>query len=621
MTIKKQFYILISLVVTASLLLMSVNQFNTQEIIKHSNQRIALGDIKSSMLELRKHEKDFFARKDLKYVDKFSSTYQDTASKAADLNLSLVSQGMQIEEAQAVVEQLAQYSKLFMQSVEVQKKIGLHAKDGLYGTLRSSVHTAEELLKGQSAYRLTSDMLMLRRNEKDFMLREAPKYIDKFEKNIAVFQSDLEQSPFNASLKAQVSQAIDDYARDFYLLAQSYKEKGLTKDSGLVGQLRRAVHQVEEELVVLEAHTIDEIVAADKKGEQVNYILSSLLLLVILGLMVYISRSIRRPIDAFSKTIEKISQSKDLTVRSEIKSKNEIGRMAASFNQMIGEIQGVLQGAIDSSVKVAHSADTMLSAMNKTSTYIEQQQEDNQNISQSINDILSTTSSVANDATKAENMSQEANVITDKQGELTSSSIEEVRQLAAEIENTATVISELEQESVNISLVLNVITEVSEQTNLLALNAAIEAARAGDQGRGFSVVADEVRVLAQRSQSSTEQIRTIIEKLQQKANLVSTAMQAGSQKMSESLKSSEEAGESFQSISHFANNIRSLNKDIADAAIRQTSFAEQVNENVEKVFQSTHLSVDEISQSAKLSEELNLLSRSLHQQISAFKVA
>jgi methyl-accepting chemotaxis protein len=621
MTIKKQFYILISLVVTASLLLMTVNQLNTQEIIKHSNQRIALGEIKSSMLELRKHEKDFFARKDLKYVDKFANTYSEIAHKAAQLNLNLSSHGMEIEEAQVVVEQLAQYNDLFMQSVDVQKKIGLHAKDGLYGTLRSSVHSAEELLKDKNAYRLTSDMLMLRRNEKDFMLRENTKYIDKFEKNIAVFQTSLVQSQFSASLKDQVRKAIDDYARDFNLLTQSYKEKGLTKDSGLVGKLRSAVHQVEEELVVLETHTIDEIVAADKKGEQINYILSTLLLLVILGLMLYISRSIRKPIDAFSKTIEKISQSKDLTVRSEINTKNEIGRMAASFNQMIGEIQGVLQGAIDSSVKVAHSADTMLSAMNKTSSYIEQQQQDNQNISQSISNILSTTSAVANDATKAESMSQEANVITDKQGVLTSSSIEEVRQLATEIENTATVISELEQESVNISLVLNVITDVSEQTNLLALNAAIEAARAGDQGRGFSVVADEVRLLAQRSQSSTEQIRTIIEKLQQKANLVSVAMQAGSRKMTDSLKSSEEAGESFQSISHFANNIRSLNKDIADAALRQTGFAEQVNENVEKVFQSTHLSVDEISQSAKLSKELNLLSRNLHQQVSAFKVA
>ncbi len=621
MTIKKQFYILIALVVTASLLLMTVNQFNTQEIIKHSAQRISLGEIKSSMLELRKHEKDFFARKELKYVDKFAKTYTGIADKAAQLNASLSAQGMQIEEAQVVEDQLAQYSNLFMQSVEVQKKIGLHAKDGLYGALRSSVHSAEELLKGKKSYKLISDMLMLRRNEKDFMLRENSKYITKFEKNIAIFQENLKQSQFSTSLKSEVNQAINDYARDFYLLTESYQIKGLTKSSGLIGELRAAVHKVEEVLVKLEVNTIDEIIAADKKGEQINYLLSTLLLLVIMGLMVYISRSIRKPIDSFSKTIEKISQSKDLTVRSEINSKNEIGRMATSFNHMIGEIQGVLQGAIDSSIKVAHSADTMLNAMNKTSDYIEQQQVDNQKISHSMSDILSTSSTVASDAAKAESMSQEANDITDKQGELTTSSIEEVRQLASEIENTATVMSELEQESANISVVLNVITEVSEQTNLLALNAAIEAARAGDQGRGFSVVADEVRLLAQRSQSSTEQIRVIIDKLQQKANLVSSAMQAGSQKMSDSLKSSEEAGESFESISHFANNIRTLNKDIAVAAKRQTSFAEQVNENVEKVFQSTHLSVDEITHSAKLSKELNLLSQNLHQQVNAFKVA
>lgn len=621
MTIKRQFYILITLVVTAALLLLTVNQFNTQEIIKHSNQRITLGEIKSSMLELRKHEKDFFARKDLKYVEQFKQTYINLDQKASALNKALSADGMKIDEAQSIVDHMAQYNDLFLQSVAVQQKIGLHAKDGLYGTLRSSVHTAEKLLKAQNAHKLTSDMLMLRRNEKDFMLRENVKYITKFEKNIGVFLASLEISNFSQSLHDQIDKAIDDYARDFYLLADSYQEKGLTKDKGLIGQLRRAVHIVEEELVVLEARTVDEIVQADKRSEQVSYILSSLLLLVILGLMLYISRSIRKPIDRFSKTIENISQSKDLTLRSDINSKNEIGRMASSFNHMIGEIQEVLQGAIDSSVKVAHSADTMLNAMNKTYSYIEQQQLDNQQISQSIDEILSTTSSVATDAAEAESMSQEANVITDKQGELTSSSIEEVRQLASQIKSTASVITELEQESVNISLVLNVITEVSEQTNLLALNAAIEAARAGDQGRGFSVVADEVRLLAQRSQSSTEQIRAIIDKLQQKANLVSIEMQQGSKKMSDSLKSSEEAGESFQSISHFAKKIRNLNKDIADAAKKQTGFAEQVNANVEKVFQSTHLSVDEVSHSANLSEELSCLSRDLHQQINAFKVA
>jgi methyl-accepting chemotaxis protein len=621
MTIKKQFYVLISLVTLAVLLLMLVNHFNTKTVIEHSDQRIILGDISSSMLMLRRHEKDFLARKELKYVEKFALTFVAIEQQATKLKHKLFNSGMPVENIHSAVEQLESYNRTFNQLVATQKEIGLHAKDGLYGKLRSSVHQAETYLKAQQSYKLTSNMLTLRRNEKDFMLREDLKYLAKFDKNISVFSMNLASSDFNSQLKSDVQIAIDNYEKDFRALVKGYEVKGLSKTSGLVGDLRVAVHQVEQQLEILQSQTIEKIEAANKLNELVNLLLSSVLLISILATMLYISRSIRKPIDSFSDTIEKISVTKDLTIRSQVMSNNEIGIMANSFNTMIGEIQGVLQGAINSSDQVSKSAETMLEAMQKTSSYIEQQQVDNKNISDSITNIINSTTNVAKDAGEAEHMSQEANSITAKQGELTTNSIAEVRQLASEIKNTAYVISELEQESVNISLVLNVITEVSEQTNLLALNAAIEAARAGDQGRGFSVVADEVRLLAQRSQSSTEQIRTIIEKLQNKANVVSLAMRSGSEKMSASLKSSEDAGESFESISYFARNIRDINKEISQSAQHQSQIAQDVTENVQKVFESTTMSVEEVLNSARLSKELSHLSASLQDQIKTFKVA
>lgn len=603
------------------LLLLAVNQYSAMTIIRYSNEGLLLGDLKSSMLMLRRNEKDFLARKKLKYLDKFKANYALMDEQIQALKIHFVESGDDLGVIERAEQQVASYSTQFISLVAVQQTIGLHAKDGLYGTLRASVHRAEELLKGQGAYQLIADMLMLRRNEKDFMLREQFKYLDKFDKNVALFKTHLASSALSAALQRDVLLAIAAYDRDFRQLVKSYQEKGLDEKSGLQGSLRSAVHAAEEGLEEMSLQAEASIASASARNEQLTLTISAGLLAAILLVIVSMSRAIRRPIERFSKTVCDIAQTRDLTLRSDIQGKSEIAQMALHFNQMIGQIQSVLNTAVDSSQKVASSAEHMLNAMDTTASHIEQQCSDNQCIAQSIEQINKANVSVADAASNAAQVSREADDITTQQQQVTSDTVTEVKQLAREIEQTLEMIKELESESINIGTVLNVINEVADQTNLLALNATIEAARAGEQGRGFSVVADEVRLLAQRSQKSTEQIKAIIDKLQQKANLCARAMGKGRDKVAASAQSSEQLGASFSAISDIARDIRDKNSQISDSMAQQSEISRVATQSVEKVFHSADLSVKEVRHSAELSRELSALSVQLHSQISQFKVA
>jgi methyl-accepting chemotaxis protein len=199
-------------------------------------------------------------------------------------------------------------------------------------------------------------------------------------------------------------------------------------------------------------------------------------------------------------------------------------------------------------------------------------------------------------------------------------SIHSIEELAKEIGNASNVITNLEQDSENIGSVLDVIRGIAEQTNLLALNAAIEAARAGEQGRGFAVVADEVRTLASRTQQSTQEIQTMIERLQQGAHNAVDVMKASQSRTTDTVGHANKAGEALNSISNYVGDINDMNLQIASAAEQQSAVAEEINQNVVRITDIAQHTSDSMQEIASSSNDLAQLSSNLDTLVSNFKV-
>jgi len=225
---------------------------------------------------------------------------------------------------------------------------------------------------------------------------------------------------------------------------------------------------------------------------------------------------------------------------------------------------------------------------------------------------------VANNASSAANAAQDADTYARKGMEIMDGTISSIRQLSQEVDNVSTAMTQLEAETGRIGGVLDVIKNVAEQTNLLALNAAIEAARAGEQGRGFAVVADEVRALAKRTQESTAEIQHIIEAVQQGASKAMNAMKLSQAKTHSTSEMAGQAGQAIGAITDAVGRIHMMNTQIATAAEQQSYAAEEINKNVVRVVGLVENASTNAQKSTAVANELDHVSRELERQISHF---
>ena len=351
----------------------------------------------------------------------------------------------------------------------------------------------------------------------------------------------------------------------------------------------------------------------------------SLGLVVVIGLGLvasfFLSRMIINPVRQVADTLREIAQGEgDLTRRLKAGGRNELGDLIQAFNAFADKIHGLVRQVSSTSSQVAAAAEQLYATTDQTSEQVRRQHSETEQVATAMNEMAATVQEVARNAAEAAQAASGTRAEAVSGEAVVQQTIRSIEDLANQVESATQVIGRLSEDSENIGKVLEVIRGVAEQTNLLALNAAIEAARAGEQGRGFAVVADEVRTLAGRTQSSAKEIQAMIERLQGSAAGAVTVMEDGRGKARDSVIQAGKAGQSLQAISSAVNSINDMNAQIASAAEQQSAVTEEINRNITNIAQSVEQTSSGSDQVARASEELARLAAELQSVVGRFRV-
>ncbi|NOQ94319.1 MAG: HAMP domain-containing protein [Methylophaga sp.] len=373
-----------------------------------------------------------------------------------------------------------------------------------------------------------------------------------------------------------------------------------------------------------QAQLLAEDAALMKEQAETSTSVSWLLLLV--GMLIgsftsiIVSRSIVNPIAALDKTIMNVDKSNDLTVRAIEEGGDEISEISHAFNNLLKGFQTTLANVRNANNQIADSLSKTSVISEQTSTAIKQQKDETEHLAMAMNEMSLTVNEIAKNTTQTSVNSNEAISQVHAGSQAMQGTISTIQSLAGAIDKTGGTITELEQRIIDISSVLDVISGVSEQTNLLALNAAIEAARAGEHGRGFAVVADEVRALASRTQDATGEIAKIIDQLQQGSKHAVSSMTESQNHVKNAVEQASSTGNSLNMIADVIEQISGMSTQIATAAEEQGAVSIEISRNVESINVASEQTSDAAAQSSQSNQDLAQFATGLNDLVKGFKV-
>ena len=408
---------------------------------------------------------------------------------------------------------------------------------------------------------------------------------------------------------------------------QADPEAGKKIDAAVKGQDRATNDGLNELVSALKKNEFEHM-GRQVENSQTAYVESRTLLLALImigflitGVIVALTvRQISSQIAQVQKTTEQVRQTLDLTRRIPVFSRHEMAQVAASVNALLDDFQAVVRRMKDAGSHVAHASGELSHSVARLSTAVDQQNESTSAMASSIEEMAVSITHVADSSTSAKTIAQESLANADQGGEVIEQATREMVDMAQTVQGSSRSMEALNQRTDEIGNIVGVIKEIADQTNLLALNAAIEAARAGEQGRGFAVVADEVRKLAERTTSSTNQIAGVITAIQIETRDAVADMHRVVSQVAANAESARQAGESIKRIREGSLRVVNVSTDIASALAEQSIASELIAKQVEVISSKSEENTAAMGEAGEASAEMKRLSAEMHEVVDRFRV-
>lgn len=514
MTIRQKLYFLgvIAILGIVTLLGTSSHFANQSNELNHAVKLV--GDLEIRLLNLRRNEKDFLLRSNVKYLDKFDSNVDKFLS--TEKELAQILNRYELPSSQRFKQDLLAYQKGFQALVSASQKYGLDKESGILARYEN-------------------------------LLLEAKKSADHQQiLSLIQFDNAVKVGEFDARKLSDLY--VPELLESAKQLAAQKQVIGVAYNKGLLGETRTLSHAVEEQFETFSSSIDAAATQRDEKMASIKQAITAFILVLIFALIWQISRSINVRVGSLLATIKNISESNNMGLRSDLAGKDELFDISHHLNDLLEKLERLIHNTQEKSMQLTASTDNMHRELEGVMEQFHAQTDHTASMATAVQQMVATIGEISESTSVAVEGVHQAATNAEQGRSVVEMTVTNVGQLTGILSNSQQSIGSLNQHVDKIGGAVNIIQDIAEQTNLLALNAAIEAARAGEQGRGFAVVADEVRALASRTHQSTEEITRVVMDIQAQMSMVVSDIDQCNEQGQQTLSASEQLDASLQQI-------------------------------------------------------------------------